>query len=277
MSWVSFADAAPTVADQQLISGPVGGAGVGNLLPVSVLSWIVLSGLAMSALALVGSTALLLPERSFPRVITPLVALAAGALLGGALFHMLPESIVVIGNRLSVYAWVAAGIFAFHVLEQFLHWHHCHRPVSEHRPMGYLILAADGLHNLIGGLAVGAAFVVDIRLGIVTWLIAAAHEIPQEIGDFGILVHSGWRPRHALLYNLGSALTFPLGGLLAYAFTGHVDVAVLVPFAAGNFIYIALADLLPTTTTSPDPGHKAVHTLSFAAGLLLLGLLAALT
>jgi zinc and cadmium transporter len=237
---------------------------------MSVLGWIVLSGLAMSALALVGSASLLMPDRVFSRVVLPLVALAAGALLGGALFHMLPESVEVIGNDLSVYAWLATGLFSFHVLEQFLHWHHCHRPISEHRPLGYLILAADGLHNLIGGVAVGSAFVVDVRLGVVTWLVAALHEVPQELGDFGILVHSGWSARRALAYNVASALTFPVGGLLAYGFAGRVDVAVLVPFAAGNFIYIALADLLPEITTSPAPKEKIVLTLSFGCGLGLL-------
>ena len=242
---------------------------------MSALSWIILTGLAMSALALVGSAALLMPDRLFTRVVTPLVALAAGALLGGALFHMLPESIAVIGNQLSVYLWVAGGVVFFHVLEQFLHWHHCHRPVNAHRPMCYLILAADGLHNLIGGLVVGSAFVVDIRLGIVTWLVAAAHEIPQELGDFGILVHSGWAPAHALAYNLASALTFPLGGVIAYQLSGHFDAVTLVPFAAGTFIYIALADLLPETTAAPDTRRKVVHTLSFTAGLAFLGLIAA--
>lgn len=247
-----------------------------SVAAMSVLGWIVVAGLAMSVLALVGSAALVLPQRLFSQVVTPLVALAAGALLGGALFHMLPESIAVIGNHLSVYVWVAVGMFSFHVLEQFLHWHHCHRPINAHRPLGYLILAADGLHNLIGGVAVGSAFIVDLRLGIVTWLVAAAHEIPQELGDFGILVHSGWSVRHALLYNVASALTFPVGGLIAYGFAGQVDVAVFVPFAAGNFIYIALADLLPEITTSPVPQQKVIHTLSFAAGLSLLWVIALL-
>lgn len=242
---------------------------------MSVLSWIIVTGLAMSALELVGGAVLLMPERVFARVVTPLVALAAGALLGGALFHMLPESIAVTGNHLTVYGWVAAGVVFFHLLEQFLHWHHCHRPVSAHRPLGYLILAADGLHNLIGGLAVGSAFVVDIRLGIVTWLVAAAHEIPQEFGDFGILAHSGWAPVHALIYNLVSALSFPVGGLIAYGLSGRIDAVVLLPFAAGTFIYIVLADLLPETTAAPDIWQKVIHTLSFVAGLSLLGLLAA--
>ncbi|QRZ09776.1 ZIP family metal transporter [Mycolicibacterium austroafricanum] len=235
-----------------------------------MLPWIVVAGLAMSALALVGSAALLIPERLFSRIVLPLVALAAGALLGGAMFHMLPEAIALSDDTRSVFAWCVAGIVSFHVLEQFLHWHHCHRPVSRHRPLGYLILMADGLHNLIGGLAVGSAFVVDIRLGIVTWLVAAAHEIPQELGDFGILVHSGWSAPRALFYNVVSALTFLVGALLAYAFAGRIDVAVLVPFAAGNFIYIALADLLPEIATTSVTRDKLFYITTFIAGTLLL-------
>jgi zinc and cadmium transporter len=235
-----------------------------------VLPWIVVAGLAMSALALVGSAALLIPERLFSRIVLPLVALAAGALLGGAMFHMLPEAIALSDDTRSVFAWCVAGIVSFHVLEQFLHWHHCHRPVSRHRPLGYLILMADGLHNLIGGLAVGSAFVVDIRLGVVTWLVAAAHEIPQELGDFGILVHSGWSAPRALFYNVVSALTFLVGALLAYAFAGRIDVAVLVPFAAGNFIYIALADLLPEIATTSVIRDKLFYITTFIAGTLLL-------
>jgi zinc and cadmium transporter len=237
---------------------------------MTTLAWIAVSGLAMSALALTGSLTLLLPAETFKKLVLPLVALAAGSLLGGALFHMLPESVEALGNDLTVWGWVAGGIFSFFLLEQYLHWHHCHRPVSAHRPLGYLILVADALHNLIGGLAVGSAFVLDHRLGIVTWLVAAAHEVPQELGDFGILVHSGWERRSALLFNVLSALTFLVGGLLAYGVSGHIDVAVLIPFAAGNFIYIAATDLLPEITTSPTAKQKAVLTAGFATGLLLL-------
>ncbi|MBX7432156.1 ZIP family metal transporter [Mycobacterium sp. Y57] len=235
-----------------------------------MLFWIVVAGLAMSALALVGSVALLIPDRLFTRIVMPLVALASGALLGGALFHMLPESLSVTGDPLEVFVWFAAGIVVFHILEQFLHWHHCHRPVDQHRPLGYLILVADSLHNLIGGLAVGGAFVVDVRLGVVTWIVAAAHEIPQELGDFGILVHSGWSVRRALVYNVVSALTFLVGGVLAYSFAGRIDIAVLIPFAAGNFVYIALADLLPEINTSPAALQKLAYSTSFVVGLVLL-------
>jgi len=241
---------------------------------MSTLTWILVSGTLMSALALVGSVTLLLPTRVFVRLVFPLVALAAGSLLGGALFHMLPESVEALGNDLTVYGWLALGIVAFLVLEQYLHWHHCHRPLDAHRPVGYLILVADGLHNLIGGLAVGSAFVLDTRLGLVTWLVAAAHEVPQELGDFGILVHSGWSRPSALVYNVASALTFLIGGVTAYALAGSVNVAVVVPFAAGNFIYIAATDLLPRLTTQESPGDKVAHTASFVVGLGLLYVLA---
>jgi zinc and cadmium transporter len=132
---------------------------------MSTLAWIIVSGLLMNAVALVGSVTLVLPERLFERLVLPLVALAAGSLLGGALFHMLPESVEAIGNHLAVYGWLAAGLFAFFALEQFLHWHHCHRPPSADRPLGYLVLLADGLHNLLDGLAVGSAFVIETRRG----------------------------------------------------------------------------------------------------------------
>lgn len=238
---------------------------------MSTLGWIVIAGLGMSALALVGTVTLALPRARLDRILPPLVGLAAGSLLGGAFFHMLPESIDSLGNEIGIYVALAIGFIVFFLLEQFLHWHHCHRvDHSGHRPLGYLILLADGLHNLIGGLAVGGAFMIDIRVGAVAWLVAAAHEIPQELGDFGVLVHSGWTPRSALVWNVVSALTFLIGALIAYGLDAHVEVAYLLPFAAGNFIYIAAADLLPGLTASPRSRDKLETTAAFLAGLAIL-------
>lgn len=234
--------------------------------------WIVVSGSAMSVIALVGSVTLILSEATLKKILLPLVALAAGTLLGGALFHMIPAAVDQLGNRFSIYVWILTGFSLFFVLEQFLQWHHCHRVPCEHKrqPLTYLILIADGLHNFIGGLAVASAFLIDIRVGISAWLAAAAHEVPQELGDFGILIHGGWSKRGALLYNFISALSFLFGGLVTYALSLTFDVTFLLPFAAGNFIYIAASDLIPEVKHPESLTRAGVHFISFLIGLAIL-------
>ncbi|HEX6134626.1 MAG TPA: ZIP family metal transporter [Longimicrobiales bacterium] len=241
---------------------------------MTTLIWIVGSGLAMSALALVGSLTLLLRAETLRRLLLPLVAFAAGTLLGGAFLHMLPEAIERAGAGPTVFLWLLAGFTAFFALEQFLHWQHSHRGFfSEREPVTYLVLMGDGLHNLLGGLAVAGAFIIDVRLGISTWLAAAAHEIPQELGDFGVLVHGGWSRRRALLFNVISALTFPLGGIVAYALSARIDVVFLLPFAAGNFLYIAASDLIPEVKTDHGFRVNLLHFTALTAGIGLLYLL----
>jgi zinc and cadmium transporter len=236
-----------------------------------LLLWIVGSGLLMSAIALVGSVTLVLSERALQRILLPLVAFAAGSLLGGAFFHMIPVGMAAGMGDVTVYALILAGFAVFFGLEQFLHWHHCHRAEATcKKPLTYLILIGDGLHNFLGGLAVAGTFLIDIRLGIVTWLAAAAHEVPQELGDFGVLVHGGWERRKALFYNLLSALTFLVGGLIAYAVSFRLDVSFLVPFAAGNFIYIGAADLIPEVKAHADARANVVHFVAFVVGVVLM-------
>jgi zinc and cadmium transporter len=201
-------------------------------------------------------------------MLLPLVSFAAGSLLGGAFLHMLPAGLASGIDTGVAYGLVLAGFAAFFALEQFLHWHHCHRAQTDCRkPMTWLILIGDGLHNFLGGLAVAGAFLIDIRLGIVAWIAAAAHEVPQELGDFGVLVHGGWERRRALFYNVLSALSFPLGGLIAYAASFRIDVSFLVPLAAGNFIYIAAADLIPEVKGHANPRGNVVHFAAFVAGI----------
>jgi zinc and cadmium transporter len=228
----------------------------------------------MTAIALVGSITLLFSEETLKRIVKPLVAFAAGSLLGGAFFHMLPTALASSMSETETFAWTLAGFSSFFALEQFLHWHHCHRASADCRkPLGYLVLIGDGIHNLIGGVAVAGTFMIDIRLGVATWLAAAAHEVPQELGDFGVLVHSGWGKRRALLYNALSGSTFLLGGVLAYGASFHIDVRFLVPFAAGNFIYIGASDLVPEVNKHHSVPVNLLHFASFVVGAALLFLL----
>ena len=237
---------------------------------MSTLAWVVVSGAAMSVIALVGSLTLFLRTATLERLLLPLVAFAAGALLGGAFFHMLPEAVAAMGAGLPTFGALTAGFVSFYLLEQYLHWHHCHDIECEHRPVGYLILAADALHNLLGGLAVGAAFTLGVPIGLSTWLAAAAHEVPQELGDFGILATAGWQPRQALLLNLASALTFPLGAVSAFLLSDVLEVTWLVPFAAGNFVYIAGSDLLPRLIEPTSMPRKIENSVALLAGIGLL-------
>lgn len=238
---------------------------------MEALLWIVGSSLVMSMIALVGSVTLVLPAPVLQRIMLPLVAFAAGSLIGGALLHMIPASLAHGGAQLTTFLLVLAGFTVFFALEQLLHYHHCHRASATcKKPLTYLILVGDGLHNFLGGLAVASTFLIDIRLGITTWLAAAAHEVPQELGDFAVLVHGGWEKAKALIYNVLSALTFLAGGLLTYALSGHIDVSFLVPIAAGNFLYIGASDLVPEVNKHESAAANLIHFGAFVLGVLLI-------
>jgi zinc and cadmium transporter len=233
--------------------------------------WIFASGVLMSAIALVGSVTLFLRRETLERVVTPLVAFAAGSLLGGAFFHMLPAAATRGGDLAHAFLWAMLGFALFFALEQFLHWHHCHRASADcKKPLTYLILLGDGLHNFLGGLGVAGVFSIDVRLGITAWLAAAAHEVPQELGDFGVLMHGGWQRGSALLFNLLSGCMFLVGALAAYFSAKVIDVDFLVPFAAGNFIYIGASDLVPEVNKHRSVPESVVHFLAFAAGIAIL-------
>jgi zinc and cadmium transporter len=166
---------------------------------------------------------------------------------------------------------VLLGFTVFLGLEQLLHWHHCRRAAAEcKKPLTYLILIGDGLHNFIGGLAIAGTFLINIRLGITAWLAAAAHEIPQELGDFAVLINGGWSKRGALVCNVASALTFLLGGIVAYAASFTVRVDFLVPFAAGNFLYIGASDLIPEVNRHVDMTVNLTHLSAFVASVVLM-------
>ncbi len=228
----------------------------------------------MSFIALVGSLTLVMAAATLRKLLLPLVAFAAGSLVGGALFHMIPAALASL-PVMATFGWVAVGFLLFFALEQFLHWHHCHRASAECRkPLTYLILIGDGLHNFLGGLSIAGVFLLDVRLGMAAWLAAAFHEIPQELGDFAVLLHGGWSPRKALIFNLLSGLTFLIGGLVTCAASQHVNVSWLVPLAAGNFLYIGASDLVPEVNRTHAPGSSLLHFALFSAGLGLMFTLA---
>jgi zinc and cadmium transporter len=238
---------------------------------MSTLGWIVCSGILMSAIALIGSITLVLKEATLQRIVLPLVAFAAGSLIGGAFFHMIPAGMIKYGQNETFYLWVLSGFTVFLGLEQVLHWHHCRRAAAPcKQPLTYLILVGDGLHNFIGGLAIAGTFVIDVRLGVTAWLAAAAHEIPQELGDFAVLINGGWSKRGALVCNVASALTFLLGGIVAYVASFSVNVDFLVPFAAGNFLYIGASDLVPEVNKHRDMTVNLVHLGAFVASVALM-------
>ncbi len=240
---------------------------------MSTLVTIILFGLLMSLIALVGSISLLLPDQWLKKSILPMVAFAAGSLWGGAMFHMLPRSFELLHETPdTAFILLTAGFLAFFVLEHVLHWHHCHHSDHKHihKPIGPLVLVADAFHNFLGGLTIGALFVVDIRLGVAAWVAAALHEIPQEIGDFGLLLHSGFSKKQALWFNFLSSLGFLLGSLISYFMAGKMNIYYFIPFTAGNFIYIAAADLIPELIQHEGIKEKLLSLLFFCLGIICL-------
>lgn len=210
-----------------------------------ILLLILISTLAVSLISLIGIFFIGIKNETLDRFIRHFVSFAIGGLLGAVFFHLLPESME--SKEPSIFTYVLSGIVLFFLIEKFLYWRHCHDGRCDAHTFTYLILLGDGVHNLIDGMIIAAAFVADVHLGFVTTIAVAAHEIPQEIGDFGILVYGGFSKVKALLYNLLSAITTIAGALIAYfSFDKVIWLKdFLIPCIAGGFIYIALADLIP--------------------------------
>lgn len=238
---------------------------------MNTLLWIIGSAFAMSLIAWIGLIALALKEKTLKKILLFLVAFSAGSLIGGAFLHLIPETVAKTGANLNMFLWLLVGFSVFFLMEQFLQWHHCHKVPSEHKkPVTYLILISDAIHNFIGGLAIASSFMVSVNTGMITWLACAAHEIPQELGDFGILIHGGWNKYRALLFNFLSALTIIPGGLLVYFMSSGMDTTFLLPFAAGNFIYIASSDLIPEVKSKDSLGEGLAYFFAFLVGIFLI-------
>jgi zinc and cadmium transporter len=211
--------------------------------------WTLGSVLLVSAVSLVGVVLLSLSEKVLNALLLPLVSFATGAMLGGVFIHLLPEVVEESSNLSHSLLLVLGGLLLSFVVEKAIHWHHCHHLGCEHhyRPAGKMILLGDGIHNFLDGMLIAAAFIADVRLGVAATIAVVLHEIPQEIGDFSILIHSGFTIARALFLNFLSALTAVAGALVVLLLATPVSgiEAILLPIAAGNFLYIAGSDLIP--------------------------------
>lgn len=208
-----------------------------------------LGALVISLISLIGILTLGFKDKVLKHTLLSLVSFSAGALLGGAFFHLLPEALQDFGEPMRIFQYTLIGFAAFFVIERILRWHHCHEVDCEIHPrhLGHLNLIGDSIHNLLDGIIIISAFTASPALGFPVLVSLALHEIPQEIGDYGVLIYAGFTKAKALLYNFISALAAIVGVVLGYFLINQISGlnSFLLPFAAGGFIYIASSDLIP--------------------------------
>ncbi len=208
------------------------------------LIWILLATIFNSLLGLIGIFSLAINKKYLNKIIPILISFSAGALIGGAFFHLMIESLEIL-PEMRLFIYVIIGFFIFFLIEGYFHWHHC--DTCHKHPFTYTMLIGDSIHNFIDGLVIAAAFSANISLGIITTAMIMAHEIPQEIGLFGVLIHGKYKKKKALYYSFMTQSTCILGGIIGFFTISKIDIlsSFLVPFAAGGFIYIAASDLVP--------------------------------
>lgn len=239
---------------------------------MQALFYSLLAALSVSAISLVGILIIGISKKKLEAVLFYLVSFSAGSLLGGAFFHLLPEALE--GTEaLDVFKVVLVGFLLFFILERILRWHHCHKmDCDTHKILGYQNLAGDGVHNFIDGLIIISAFFVDISLGFAVTLSVILHEIPQEIGDFGVLLYSGFSKTKAIIFNLLSALFSIAGVLVGFVLITRIEsvVSLLLPFAAGGFMYIAASDLIPELHREKNVKKSLIASILFALAILFM-------
>ncbi len=235
---------------------------------MSTLLLIIASVIVVSLISLLGIAAFALKKKSLNKLLIILVSFASGSMLSATFFNLLPEALES-GSMNTVFSFVIFGIFLFFVVEKFVHWHHHSDYIHKPHAYTYLNLIGDGIHNFLDGMIIAAAYLTNINLGFVTTLAVLLHEIPQEIGDFGILVHGGFTRSKALFYNFLSALTAIVGSLVLYFFSINIAFSnLIVAFAAGGFIYIAAADLIPEIQKEKNAKRSVIEVVAFLAGIL---------
>lgn len=245
----------------------------------TLLAWAysLISVVVISIISLIGLVTLGMKKEFLKKTLQLLVAFAAGSLLGDTFLHLMPEAMEEIGSALQLGILILTGIIIFFILEKIIHWRHCHIPTSHGHPHPFAItnLIGDALHNFLDGFAIAAAYIVNVPLGIATTIAVALHEIPQEIGDFGILLYGGFSKHKALVINFLTALTAVLGAIAALligSFAGSYTKSIIA-ITAGGFIYIASSDLIPELHKESISGKSTLQLLSILAGIGIMGLL----
>lgn len=231
------------------------------------------SVILISLISLCGIAVFWVADKKLKKAFAYLVSFAAGGLFGDVFLHLMPEIAGEAGFSITASIVILMGILSSFAVERFLQWRHCHIPTSEQHPhsFAYMNLFGDSVHNLIDGLIVGGSYVASIPLGIATTVAVIFHEIPQEIGDFGVLIYGGFGKRKALTFNFLTALTAVIGAIIALAVGSAIEgfVPLLIPFAAGNFIYIAGSDLIPELRKdAPEPKKSALQLVSLVLGVV---------
>lgn len=235
------------------------------------------SAALISAVSLVGGVGLLLREEFLRKIVTVLVGLAVGVLLGDVFIHLLPESLKEIQSPRLVSALILAGIFLFFVLEKFVKWQHRHVVSQQDYDLGarscaQMCLVGDAVHNFTDGMIIASSFLVSPVVGLTTTVAVIAHEIPQEISDVGVLFYGGYTTRRAVWLNYLCSLSVIPGAVLTLLLSGWIDsVAIYVlPIAAGGFIYIAASDLIPQLQQKSPLRIEFAQAATMAAGVLLM-------
>jgi len=239
-----------------------------------ILAWILVSTFVVSLISLIGIFTLSIKDQLLQKILFGLIGFSAGALIGGAFLHILPEALEKTRSEV-VFYYLILGIVLFFLMERYFYWRHCHEEgVCDIHAFTYLNLIGDGFHNFIDGMVIAASFIVSIKLGMVTTLAIILHEIPQELGDFGVLVYGGLSKQKALLYNFISALMAMIGAVAGYFIS---DVAqgfsnFILPLTAGGFIYIATSDLIPQIHKERDLRRSTLAFIAFLFGIIFMAL-----
>ena len=242
-----------------------------------ILGWIMLTCVAGGVLSVLAAAAFALRIR--PARVPMLIAFAVGALLGAVFLEILPHAFTDADSIQGMAATVLVGILLFFVLEKLVLWRHCHveeceahdphLPPNDQGRSGTMIMIGDTVHNFVDGVLIAAAFLADIQVGIVTALAIIAHEIPQEVGDFLILLHSGFSKRRAFAINLLTSLAMVVGGLLGYAALAQLQdwIPTLLGLAAASMLYVSVADLIPGLHKRPEPRHSLAQVALIGVGI----------